>query len=141
MEINGKRVIDAKKSLRITISARDAALGNRKDPGACAAARAIVRSIVDAKKARVHLGRTYIEFSDHLVRYKTPASLKNEIVSFDRGGKAQYSEGEYNLQAISSVDRLGMRKKVAGKTSGKHRKHIARVHHQIEGVRARGANK
>lgn len=142
MEIAGKKVVDARKSIRITISKRDAATGKTKDPGNCAAARAIVRTIVDAKNARVHLGRTYIEYPDRWVRFKTPTALKTEIVSFDRGSKPEYAEGSYTLQAISPADRSGARKHVQGKTSGvRRRAHIARVHHQIEGVRAKGANK
>ncbi len=142
MRINGKKVVDATKPLHISISKRDATLGKTKDPANCAAARAIVRTIADVKGARVHLGRTYIEYPDKWVRYKTPPSLKTEIVSFDRGAKAEYTEGDYTLYAPTPSDRLGNRPKPAGKTSGgKRRPHIARIHHQIEGVRARGANK
>lgn len=144
MMINGKRVVDAKASLRISIRERDAASGKTKDPAKCAAARAIVRSIVDAKGARVHLGRTYIEYPDKWVRYLTPRSLKTEIVSFDRGTKSEYVEGAYTLLAPSPTARLGARPastKTAGKTRWTKRPHIARIHHQIEGVRAHGANK
>ena len=144
MEIAGKKVVDAKKPLRISISKADAAKGKTKDPGACAAARAIVRTIADCKSARVHLGRTYIEFPDRWVRYKTPEGLKVEIVSFDRGSKAEYTEGEYTLYAPSPTDRIGTRtgRGVRGSTSGKKKRaHIARVIHQIEGVRASGANR
>jgi hypothetical protein len=87
MEINGKPVIDATKSLRIQISREDAGRGKTKDPGQCAAARAILRVVPTAKGARVHLGRTYIETDKEWVRYTTPPSLKTEIVSFDRGGE------------------------------------------------------
>jgi hypothetical protein len=142
MKIGGKKVVDAKRKLRISISKRDAALGKTKDPGGCAAARAIVRTIADAKAARVHLGRTYVEYPDKWVRYMTPVPLKVEIVSFDRGTKAEYSEGDYTLYAPSPSDRLGARPKPQGKTGSKPRRpHIARIHHQIEGVRARGANR
>ena len=142
MEINGKRVVDATKPLHISINKRDASLGKTKDPGACAAARAIIRTVADAKGARVHLGRTYVEYPDKWVRYKTPDALKTEIVSFDRGGKAEYTEGDYTLYAPTPTDRLGNRPKPQGKTGSKKRRpHIARIIHQIEGVRARGANK
>lgn len=145
MRINGKRVVDATKPLHITVSARDASLGKTKDPAKCAAARAIVRTVADAKSSRVHLGRTYIEYEDKWVRYKTPEGLKVELVSFDRGAKAEYTEGDYTLYAPSPTDRLGHQRKIGtptGKTGSKKRRpHIARIHHQIEGVRARGANK
>ena len=144
MEIAGKKVVDAKKPLRISISKQDATKGKTKDPGACAAARAIVRTVADCKSARVHLGRTYVEFPDKWVRYKTPDGLKIEIVSFDRGTKAEYAEGEYTLYAPSPADRIGARngRGVSGSTAGKKKRpHIARVIHQIEGVRASGANR
>lgn len=142
MRINGKRVVDAKQTLRITISKRDAALGKTKDPAECAAARAIVRMVQDVKSARVHLGRTYIEYPDRWVRYKTPNNLKTEIVSFDRGARRHYSEGSYTLYAPAPADRLGARYKPTGKTGhSKRRAHIAKRIHYIEGVRARGANK
>lgn len=149
MEIAGKKVVDATKSLKITITPRDAREGKSKDPGACAAARAIMRTFRSegAKAARVHLGRTYIEYPDKWIRFRTPAALKTEIVSFDRGGKAEYAEGTYNLEKISASDRIGARKnKTAGKTSSANltkskRPKVAWAVHQIEGVRARGANK
>lgn len=142
MEIAGKKVVDAKGALRISISKQDASKGKTKDPAACSAARAIVRTIKDCKSARVHLGRTYIEFPDKWVRYKTPEALKTEIVSFNRGGNAEYTQGDYTLYAPSPADKLGVRKKPDGKTSGKKRRaHIARIHHQIEGVRVHGANR
>ena len=148
MEINGKPVVDATEPLHITISERDAALGKTKDPGKCAAARCIVRTIADAKAARVHLGRTYVEKADYWVRYMTPTSLRIEIVSFDRGAVAKYTEGHYTLPAPSPTARLDYSKKnprearAANKRKNHHRRpHIARVHHQIEGVRPHGANK
>ena len=114
MRIAGKKVVDATKPLRITISKRDASLGKTKDPGACAAARAIIRTLADVKGARVHLGRTYVEYPDKWVRYKTPNALKTEIVSFDRGARAEYAEGSYTLYAPAPTDRLGNRPKPTG---------------------------
>lgn len=151
MRINGKKVVDASGPLKITITPRDAALGKNKDPGACAAARAIVRGYKDegAKAARVHIGRTYVEYDDKWVRYKTPDALKTEIVSFDRGAKPEFVAGEYKLLRMNPCDRLGARppeKKIGGPKETRHkpriaRRKIARVIHQIEGVRARGANR
>jgi hypothetical protein len=151
MQINGKKVIDASEPLKITITPRDAALGKTKDPGACAAARAIVRGYRDdgAKAARVHLGRTYVEFGDKWVRYQTPDTLRAEIISFDRGATPEFMAGDYKLLRPAPSGRLGARPpetKIAGPKATRHklhaaRKKIARVHHQIEGVRAHGANR
>lgn len=151
MKINGKKVVDASAPLKITITARDAALGKSKDPASCAAARAIMRGYrhEGAKQARVHLGRTYIEFDDKWVRYKTPVPLKAEIVSFDRGNKPEFMAGDYKLLRMAPCDRFNARpadKKIAGPKETRNkpriaRRKIARVHHQIEGVRAHGANR
>lgn len=149
MQINGKKVVDASGPLKITITPRDAALGKTKDPGGCAAARAIIRGYKDegAKAARVHIGRTYIEYVDKWVRYKTPDALRTEIVSFDRGTQPKFMAGEYKLLRMSPCDRLeAKRPKVGGPKETRHKPHIARrkiarITHQIEGVRARGANR
>lgn len=151
MRINGKKVVDAPGPLKITITPRDAALGRTKDPGGCAAARAIVRGYKDegAKAARVHIGRTYIEYDDKWVRYKTPDALRTEIVSFDRGTQPEFMAGEYKLLRMPPCDRLRARPpetKIAGPKETRHkpriaRRKIARTVHQIEGVRARGANR
>lgn len=149
MRINGKRVVDATKSLEITITKRDAELGKNKDPGGCAAARAILRTYrpEGAKSTRVHIGRTYIEYPDKWVRYKTPLSLKAEIVSFDRGNKPEFMEGNYKLQKIAPTDRMGVRtNKKHGPEATRHKARkdrikIARAVHHVEGVRARGANR
>lgn len=149
MKINGKPVVDATTPLKVTITPRDAALGKNKDPGGCAAARAIVRGYRDegAKAARVHLGRTYIEYDKKWVRYKTPVPLKAEIVSFDRGSNPEFMHGEYKLLRMSPCDRLNTKRpKVGGPEATRHkprkaRAKIARVHHRIDGVRAHGANR
>lgn len=142
MYINGKKVVDATKPLRITINERDAALGKTKDPGGCAAARAIIRGYRSegAKGARVHLGRTYVEYEDRYVRYVTPRNLKTEIVSFDRGTRPEFMQGNYTLERIPPCQRVGHKSSGSSGRRGK-RPHIARIRHQIEGVRARGANK
>lgn len=144
MRINGKRVVDAKSPLRITITPKDAALGRNKDPAACAAARAILRGYKEegVKSARVHLGRVYVEHDDKWIRYVTPEVLRTEIISFDRHKSTEFMPGDYTLRAISAANRLGTRRgpQQSG-TPGNKRKKIARIVHHVEGVRAHGANK
>jgi hypothetical protein len=148
MEINGKKVVDATKPLRIVINADDAERGTTKDPSACAAARAILRGYKKkgVKNARVHLGRVYLEYPDKWVRYLTPDSLRAEIISFDRGNTAKFMEGAYTLHKVYRPERFGARDKPQGRTSTSvlapsKRPKIARSIHQIEGVRAHGANR
>lgn len=130
MEINGKKVVNATKPLVLQITQGDCDNGKTKDPGGCAAARALKRQL-HVTKARVHLGRVYVERSDSWVRYHTPVSLKAEIIAFDRGGS--FEPGEYKLSPMQPSKRTG--KKQGAKTKPK-RVHIARItRHVTTGVR------
>lgn len=98
--INGKPVVNASRSVSLHISPMDTKKGNVKNPGACAAALAAMREIPNCTAARVHLGRAYVynEKKQHWVRFKTPESLRSEIIAFDRGGSFQ--PGEYKLRPL-----------------------------------------
>ena len=135
MEISGKKVIDAKKPLELEITTSDVRLGNTKDPGGCAAALALKRQ-TGVKAARVHVGRVYIETPDAWVRYITPASLRAEIIAFDRGGS--FEAGEYHLSPCPPTAKLGAH--YGGDYNHKQKKSkkpkIARIkHHITTGVR------
>lgn len=135
MKINGKKVVNAKSPLLLEITKGDVSRGKTKDPSACAAARACVRQL-DAKSARVHVSTTYVEFDDKWVRYLTPASLRTEIVSFDRG--KEFEPGEYNIRPLqpshqASGRRMGSTNKP--KAKGAPDKKRAKPHHTT-GVRA-----
>lgn len=144
MKINGKPVVDATKPIIVTVTKRDVKNGQRKDPGGCAMALAAKRTC-HAKSARVHVGRTYIEYDDKWVRYNTSNSLRTELVSFDRG--QVFLEGDFRLSAIPPHDRTTNKdrfpKPQGSRKNDKNRKaRIARVkHHVTEGIRARGANR
>lgn len=139
MEIAGLKVVDATKPLKITISKADVAKGDTKDPGACAAARAAVRS-GECTEARVHIGRTYLKVKTPSGRaawrrYLTPKSLRTEIVAFDRG--ATFAPGEYTLVPLPPATRKA-RGTAHGSDTNKnnHRPKIARIkHHKVSGVR------
>ncbi len=137
MKINGKRVVDATKPVRLHVLPDDVKRGDNKNPSSCAAARAAIREGV-CTKARVHLGRTYLEQGDKWVRYMTGRPLRTEIISFDRG--AQFQPGEFTLYKMTPT------KKATGKAQGsltnkttKKKRKVARVYHNITGVRAKGA--
>lgn len=137
MEIAGKKVVDATKPLKIVITKRDVQNGDTKDPGACAAARAIMRQ-ERCTKARVHLGRTYLMKEDKWVRYQTPKAIRTEIVAFDRG--ATFAPGEYTLTPVAPSAREAFRKKQGTGTDTGRSRHgkvkIARKkYHAVSGVR------
>lgn len=144
--IGGRPVVNAKRGVTLHISALDVQSGKNKDPGACAAAKAAMREIPNCIAARIHLGRAYIKKTDNKwYRYKTPDSLRSEIIAFDRGGT--FEAGEYTLRAMSPSDLIPKKKKTfvssdinrsgpkdsPGKTPRKL--------HVVRGVRQRGANR
>jgi hypothetical protein len=104
MEIAGKKVVDAKRPVKIVITERDTKDGDNKNPSSCAAALAAKRDVPDCISARVHIGRVYIEHRDKWVRYMTPESLRTEIVAFDRGGSFQ--PGDYVLKAPAPTETI-----------------------------------
>lgn len=144
--INGKPVVNAKKTVTLHISAMDAKKGNVKDPGACAAARAAMRAVPNCVAARIHIGRAYLLGSNgKWLRFKTPESLRGEIIAFDRGGKFQ--PGEYTLRPMSPSDLKPHKAKnfVSSETNRRGPKDAPgkspRKFHVVKGVRQHGANR
>lgn len=152
MEINGKKVVDAKKPATIRITPKDVAAGDNKNPSSCAAARAAKHSIEDCISARVHIGRVYIEQKDRWVKYQTPQALRTEIIAFDKGGSFQ--PGEYTLKAIPPGETAAYKKEwsrgqtnrnVMGPAAKKNPRKTLRVakikRHEVTGIRPKGANR
>jgi hypothetical protein len=152
MEINGKKVVDATKRVKIMITKKDTVEGDNKNPSSCAAARAAKR-IENCISARVHLGRVYIEQKDKWVRYQTPEALRSEIIAFDRGGSFQ--PGEYTLrtmppssretsrsEARRERDRAAIDPNRPNKLKRPRKVHVAKIkHHAVAGVRPKGGNR
>jgi len=144
MKINGLPVVDASKPLRIEITPSDVEKGNTKDPGGCAAARAIMRQ-EHCTQARVHLGRTYIKDDERKrwVRYRTPMAIRAEVISFDRG--SEFAPGEYVIPPMQPSHRGdGKRRKIAKPGTGHGRNNPRKTKskpHVVSGVRQRGANR
>lgn len=146
MKINGKKVVDATKSIEIKISKADTIKGASKDPGACAAARAAKR-LPNCISARVHLGRVYIEHKDKWVRYKTGDALRSEVIVFDRGGS--FEPGTYQINPPAPSDREDYRRSKAVKKKNRelidpnrpNKVKKARKLHVVHGVRSHGANR
>lgn len=135
MKINGKKVEDARHKIILTITKRDCINGNTRDPGGCAAARALLREVPKCTKARVHLGRIYVDVGAKWLRYKTPQTIRQEIIAFDRG--AEFSPGDYTVSPLCASERAGERAKRALSVS----KHVrgaqpkVRKYHKVSGVR------
>ena len=135
MKIDGKSVVDAKKDLVITITSDDVKRANKRDPNSCAAARACLRQ-VKCVSARVHISQTYLEVGNKWVRYVTPASLRTEIVSFDRS--VNFEPGEHLLKRPPPGKKLGAVRPAPGPHSNHKSKRSAP--HFVTGIRPRGPN-
>lgn len=84
--IEGKKVIDARRGLDVTIYPSDVKRAGVQNPARCAAAQALCRD-PDIAEARVHISRTYVRHKGNVFweRYQTPQQLRTEIVAFDKG--------------------------------------------------------
>lgn len=133
MKIDGVKVMDATKVLRVHITNEDVKGSKRRDPTSCAAAVAIKRE-QHAHQARVYKSRTYVQMKEggSWTRYKTPINLLTELVSFDRG--ASFQADYYALPPLSEGSRLGS---YASGGKNKHNKSKKREPmHTLTGVRA-----
>lgn len=137
MKINGIEVKDLTKPIHLTISDTDCRLGQTKDSGGCAAARALIRQVPNCTKARVHLAVTYLQVGSKWLRCQTPRSLRSEIVAFDRGGK--FEPGEFELRPASPAKVLGKAHSLGTPKKGNPAKR--RTQHRTLNVRAHGANR
>lgn len=146
MKINGKSVINGQRGFSLRIESRDIAKGQTKSPSGCAAALALMRADKTIKAARVHVGRIFIEGPSAWVRYKTPRTLRDEIVSFDRGGK--FLPGVHEIIPLTKSEQRYIDDKEWRKLKGRHRdeksknQRVKRVtRHMVSDVRPRGANR
>ncbi len=115
--IDGLPVIDAKDSIKLTVTSRDIEKADRKDPADCVVARACRREL-HVKEARVHLSRVYLRSNDNnWVRYTVPKPMRTEIIAWDRGGS--FESAEFELTRPAKTHSLG-----AGTTKKyKHKKY------------------
>lgn len=140
MNINGTKVVDANKPVKLQITPADIRKGDNKDPAACAAAQCIMREHKDVEAVRVHIARTYIKRNNKWERYLTGRALRGEIIAFDRGGA--FEPGEYYIAPVPPSHRhLGKRQGGPDKKPyKKNKKKIARVkYHAVTGIRVHGA--
>lgn len=121
--IDGTEVRNALTPLILNITPTDLK-GKRKQPRHCVAAKCI-RRMEAVRNVRVHLSRTFILFNKnrYWLRYITPASLKAEIIAFDRGGK--FVLGSYILSPPKTyIHRVGGKSTVSGKERPKVFRHV-----------------
>lgn len=122
-KIEGKPVKDAKRALTVVITHADVKQGAKKNQHSCAAAVSLCRQF---EAAQVHVTRTYVKKNGKWYRYYTPAALRSEIVSFDRGGK--FEPGVYTLAKCYAPQTQGARATRAYSKSGKPGKNKRKPH-------------
>lgn len=135
MKIDGIEVKDSEEELTVKILPRDVKAGAAKNATSCAAAKALVRER-KCQDARVHVNRTYLKEGDVWTRYKTPPSLRSEIIAFDRGGA--FEPGEYTLLPVPPADRAEARTAARKVNNTKRASHAAkglRKKHVTTGIR------
>jgi hypothetical protein len=99
-------VTDADDNTILEVSRTDSTSGTTKSHNQCAFAKACQRKF-QARGVIVSLKSAYIIKKDMAIRYTVPESVSREIISFDR--KGGFAEGEYQLNAPTSTNRLGAR--------------------------------
>lgn len=99
----GLPVVDATKSLKMTITRTDVKHAKKNDPANCAAAIAYKRKL--NKEVHIFLTRAYVKENKSWTRYMVPESVSREIISFDRG--SDFIPGDYIIKAPVETQKLG----------------------------------
>lgn len=136
--IGGKPVVNGKEKFMLDIIKQDIKKGKGKDPRGCAAAVALLRSDKGLLSVRVHVGRLFLETPTQWIRYKTPRTLRDEIVAFDRGG--EFLVGEHEVIPLTPAEQKYLEDKewkYARKGTGKPKSNRSNQH-IVPGVRGRG---
>lgn len=127
-------VSDAKGAAKFVVTEEDCAQGKKKEPGACALARAALRQYDGAV---ISMHSAYLIKGNKAVRFRVPQSVAREIVSFDRS--QAFAPGEYELKTFPKSARLGTRlygqKPRKNHGSAKYRNDRSRAH-KTQGIRA-----
>lgn len=129
--LEGKPIRDALEPVSLAIRTSDCKHGLSKAPDACAAAIACVRQL-EALGARVHMARTFVEYDDHWLRFRTSPELTREIRNFDAAG--MFKPGIYLLAPLQPSKRTG--KKRQGSKNGENKNTKRRPkHHRLKATR------
>lgn len=98
-----RRVVDATEAIEVHVTAQDCEHATPLDPTACAMAKAAARER-GADAAVIGISTSYIITGAVATRFKTPESIRREIVSFDR--HHDFANGVYALTPPSPTGRL-----------------------------------
>ena len=122
-----KKVVDSKKGLTIEVTGRDVSSSKRKKHSECAMAVACKRAL-NLDGVIISMSKAYLIKDGTATRFDVPASIRTEVVSFDRG--SGFETGEYELKKphhdLKSFHIGGQRKTATGKGKAHSKKHVTK---------------
>jgi len=125
-----KHIVNAKKSISLTVSDSDVKNGKKKAHNGCPAAVACVSDLgVDG--AIISTRTAYTVVGDTATRYDVGHKMNREITSLDRG--AGFATGEYTLHRPQPKEPRGSGTRHAGDPRPGNLRHKA--YHHVEGAR------
>lgn len=127
---NVRRVVDAKRSIEVTVTAEDCRSAKKGEPSQCAMARAFSREFDGAVISKAV---SYLVKGKTAYRYITPQSVVREIVSFDR--HQDFAPGDYGLRSPSESNSLAGQKKAREAKPVPGRAHLLKAPTQLLGKR------
>ena len=135
--IEGLPVVNATKPIRLHVIPADIKAARKFSPGNCAVAKACMREW-KVKEVRVHLSRIYVRKDERSwIRYFTPLPMRDEIISFDRGG--EFLPAVFTVKPVSSYDRARYGKQQGSKNDkndkARHLRKKRKAYTVIKGVR------
>lgn len=130
---NVKFVEESDKYVSVRVSKNDCDNAKVMDPTNCAMARAVKKEF-HADAAIIGLTSSYIIKGNKAIRFNTPRSTRQEIVSFDR--HHDFEPGEYLLNPPSKTQKLGSYSEGSRDYRKRHDKGTKkRVYHKTARVR------
>jgi len=120
-----KTVVDATKSVEISVNRRDCKISKRLKPSECALATAGKREL-KSDGVIIGMGSSYVIRGEQAIRFETPNSVKHEIVSFDR--HQDFAPGDYYLNPPSPSKRLGHKETRTGRNGGTVKSARRKIH-------------
>lgn len=135
--LEGLPVYDADAPLMLDIGQADIHSRWRKFPDKCAVAEACKRQL-HVTRALAYRSRLYVLHDEgtakaHWKRYQMPETVRNEVITFDKGGG--FTPGTYRIPTMppSKIAGAPYRGGTGGQRTGKGTQHTIR---EVHGVRA-----
>lgn len=123
-----KQVVHAKTAVKVEVSPKDCTEGKSYQTSECALAKAARRQF-KADGVAIRLTDSFVVQGDTATRFKTPESVKRELVSFDR--HKDFASGTYYLSPAPPIWANPNKKPSSGHNKGDRRSTPRIVHRTI----------